>query len=94
MEYKNYKVVFRRYASLYFIIGVDNTEVCACVCMCVYACVCVCVCVCVCECVCVVGRIPFFMNFIIIQNELSILEFIHNIVETFDHYFDSVVSMN
>ena len=26
------------------------------------------------------------------QNELSILEFIHNIVETFDRYFESVVS--
>ena len=28
MEYKNYKVVYRRYASLYFIIGIDTTEVC------------------------------------------------------------------
>lgn len=27
MEYKNYKVVYRRYASLYFIIGVDSSEV-------------------------------------------------------------------
>lgn len=27
MEYKNYKVVYRRYASLYFIIGIDNSEV-------------------------------------------------------------------
>ena len=27
MEYKNFKVVYRRYASLYFIIGVDNSEV-------------------------------------------------------------------
>ena len=27
MEYKNFKVVFRRYASLYFIVGVDNSEV-------------------------------------------------------------------
>ena len=27
MEYKNYKVVYRRYASLYFIMAVDNTEV-------------------------------------------------------------------
>ena len=54
MEYKNFKVVFRRYASLYFIIGVDNTEVrlehvsirniktgvCVCVCVCVCLCVC------------------------------------------------------
>ena len=27
MEYRNFKVVYRRYASLYFIIGVDNSEV-------------------------------------------------------------------
>ncbi|XP_064402617.1 uncharacterized protein LOC135348363 [Halichondria panicea] len=53
MEYKNFKIVFRRYASLYFIIGVDNTE-----------------------------------------NELSVLEFIHNIVETFDRYFESVCELD
>ncbi|CAI8048380.1 AP-4 complex subunit sigma [Geodia barretti] len=53
MEYKNFKVVFRRYASLYFIVGVDNSE-----------------------------------------NELSILEFIHNIVETFDRYFESVCELD
>lgn len=27
MEYKNFKVVYRRYASLYFIVGVDSSEV-------------------------------------------------------------------
>lgn len=27
MEYKNFKVVYRRYASLYFIIGIDSSEV-------------------------------------------------------------------
>ena len=27
MEYMNYKIVYRKYASLYFIIAVDNTEV-------------------------------------------------------------------
>ena len=27
MEYKNFKVVYRRYASLYFIIGIDSGEV-------------------------------------------------------------------
>ncbi|XP_065883634.1 AP-4 complex subunit sigma-1-like isoform X2 [Dysidea avara] len=53
MEYKNYKVIYRRYASLYFIIAADNTE-----------------------------------------NELSILEFIHNIVEAFDRYFESVIMFN
>ena len=29
MEYKNFKVVYRRYASLYFIVGIDNEEVCS-----------------------------------------------------------------
>ncbi|XP_065883633.1 uncharacterized protein [Dysidea avara] len=53
MEYKNYKVIYRRYASLYFIIAADNTE-----------------------------------------NELSILEFIHNIVEAFDRYFESVCELD
>lgn len=32
-------------------------------------------------------RVLFF------QNELSVLEFIHTIVETFDRYFESVVSL-
>ena len=27
MEYKNYKVVYRKYASLYFIIAIDNSDV-------------------------------------------------------------------
>ena len=27
MEYKNYKVVYRRYASLFFIVGIDSQEV-------------------------------------------------------------------
>ena len=27
MEYRNYKLVYRRYASLYFIVGIDSTEV-------------------------------------------------------------------
>ncbi len=27
MEYQNFKVVYRRYASLYFIIGIDSGEV-------------------------------------------------------------------
>ena len=27
MEYKNFKVVYRRYATLYFIVAIDNEEV-------------------------------------------------------------------
>eukprot|EP00054_Salpingoeca_dolichothecata_P019799 m.123473 g.123473 ORF g.123473 m.123473 type:complete len:131 (-) comp23391_c0_seq2:46-438(-) len=26
LEYRNFKLIFRRYASLYFIVGVDNNE--------------------------------------------------------------------
>lgn len=48
-------MVYRRYASLYFIVGVDNND----------------------------------EN----DNELSLLEFIHDIVETLDRYFGDVVSV-
>ncbi|XP_065176569.1 uncharacterized protein LOC135806326 [Sycon ciliatum] len=53
MDYKSFRVIYRRYASLYFILGVDSTE-----------------------------------------NELAILEFIHNIVETFDRYFNNVCELD
>eukprot|EP00698_Gefionella_okellyi_P011182 TRINITY_DN2936_c0_g1_i1.p1 TRINITY_DN2936_c0_g1~~TRINITY_DN2936_c0_g1_i1.p1 ORF type:complete len:143 (+),score=23.83 TRINITY_DN2936_c0_g1_i1:204-632(+) len=53
LEYREQKVVFRRYASLYFIVGVDEDE-----------------------------------------NELAIFEFIHNIVETFDRYFENVCELD
>ena len=46
-------MLYRRYASLYFIIGIDNDDE---------------------------------------VNELSYLEFIHNLVETLDKYFENVVS--
>lgn len=75
MEYRNFKVVYRRYASLYFIIGVDNSEVGK---------------------MCITVQ-PLFLESCRVplsQNELSILEFIHNIVETFDRYFESVVSIS
>lgn len=47
-EYRGYKVVYRRYASLFFIVGVEGED----------------------------------------ENELSILEFIHALVETLDRYFE------
>lgn len=53
MEYRNFKVIYRRYASLYFIVGAGSGE-----------------------------------------NELSILEFIHNVVETFDRYFENVCELD
>jgi len=49
-EYRGYKVVYRRYASLFFIVGVEGED----------------------------------------ENELSILEFIHALVETLDRYFECV----
>jgi len=30
VDYTDHKVVYRRYASLFFIVGVDNNEVCFC----------------------------------------------------------------
>ena len=48
-------MIYRRYASLYFIIGVDNDED---------------------------------------VNELSFLEFIHNLVETLDKYFENVCELD
>jgi hypothetical protein len=48
-------VIYRRYASLYFIIGIDIDEE---------------------------------------INELSLLEFIHNMVETLDKYFENVCELD
>ena len=55
MEHRQYKVIYRRYASLYFIIGLD------------------------------------MVNDI---NELGMLEFIHNMVETLDKYFENVCELD
>eukprot|EP01039_Chlorochromonas_danica_P008388 gene8388-9246_t len=54
IEYRGYKVIYRRYASLFFVVGVDGEE----------------------------------------ENELSILEFIHSLVETLDKYFESVCELD
>ena len=53
IEYQSYKIVYSRYASLYFIVGVDKDE-----------------------------------------NELGIVEFVRNIVETMDQYFESVCELD
>ena len=55
LDHRQYKVIYRGYASLYFIIGVDNDEE---------------------------------------VNELSFLEFIHNLVETLDKYFENVCELD
>ena len=55
LEHRQYKVIYRRYASLYFIIGIDIDDD---------------------------------------INELSMLEFIHNMVETLDKYFENVCELD
>ena len=55
LEHRQYKVIYRRYASLYFIIGIDIDDD---------------------------------------INELSFLEFIHNMVETLDKYFENVCELD
>lgn len=54
LEYRGFKVVYRRYASLFFVVAVDGDD----------------------------------------ENELSILEFIHSLVETMDKYFESVCELD
>ncbi|CAM9145894.1 unnamed protein product [Ectocarpus fasciculatus] len=54
IEYRGFKVVYRRYASLFFVVAVDGDE----------------------------------------ANELSVLEFIHSLVETLDKYFESVCELD
>lgn len=54
LEHQQYKVIYRRYASLYFIIGLEEEDV----------------------------------------NELAYLEFIHNLVETLDKYFENVCELD
>ena len=53
IEHLQYKLIYRRYASLFFIVGVDGEE-----------------------------------------NELSVLEFSHCVVETFDKYFENVCELD
>eukprot|EP01016_Furgasonia_blochmanni_P013421 TRINITY_DN1684_c0_g1_i5.p1 TRINITY_DN1684_c0_g1~~TRINITY_DN1684_c0_g1_i5.p1 ORF type:complete len:253 (+),score=75.96 TRINITY_DN1684_c0_g1_i5:1-759(+) len=54
VEHRQYKVVYRRYASLFFIVGLDSDD----------------------------------------ENELAYLEFIHNLVETLDKYFENVCELD
>ena len=55
IEHRQYKVMYRRYASLFFILGVDLEDD---------------------------------------INELSLLELIHNLVETMDKYFENVCELD
>lgn len=81
VEFRQYKVIYRRYASLYFIVGADQDDVVGTLFLTVmqawYLAVC---------------PNPNFLQFPLSQNELSVLEFIHALVETLDKYFENVVS--
>lgn len=89
VEYRGYKVIYRRYASLFFIVGVkdDDSEV-TCVAFArrmgdvMYR----------------AGGTESNLDVLLlslvkrrVKNELGILEFIHALVETMDKYFESVV---
>ncbi len=54
LEHQKWKIVYRKYASLYFIVGIDMDDDC----------------------------------------EQSYYSFIHNVVETFDKYFESVCELD
>eukprot|EP00300_Choanocystis_sp_HF-7_P000746 c10617_g1_i2.p1 GENE.c10617_g1_i2~~c10617_g1_i2.p1 ORF type:complete len:121 (-),score=24.70 c10617_g1_i2:228-557(-) len=54
LEHRDYKVVYRRYASLYLIVGAEGEE----------------------------------------ENEMALLELIHNVVETLDRYFENVCELD
>lgn len=53
-DFEGYRIIYRRYASLYIIMGVEPAEC----------------------------------------NELSYLEFIHNLVETLDQYFENICELD
>ena len=55
LDHQQFKVIYRRYASLYFIVGINSEDD---------------------------------------VNELSMLEFIHNTVETLDRYFENVCELD
>jgi len=62
LEHRGYKCIYRRYASLFFIVGTDTDSSCE--------------------------------NSVMHSNELSILELIHNLVETLDQYFGNVCELD
>lgn len=78
MEYHGMKIIYRRYASLFFIVGVEpEEEVC-------HLDVVVCLCL----------TFSYGILLLSLQNELEILEFIHAFVETMDKYFENVCELD
>ena len=95
IEYRQYKCIYRRYASLFFIVGVDPNDVSAgmhtslppltpqshtlSLLRYLYH---------------SRSRRATDAGVVVLQNELSILEFIHNLVETLDKYFENVCELD
>ncbi|CAA0834675.1 AP-4 complex subunit sigma [Striga hermonthica] len=81
VEHRNYKVIYRRYASLFFLVGVDNEEVSYILSTMILE----------------LHLLHLFYNyytFLCLQNELAILEFIHLLVETMDRHFGNVCELD
>ncbi len=110
VEHRNYKVIYRRYASLFFLVGIDNDEVCTlsghCLTLCLSAKLSVHVmaalqvksCCHKADISClqaVTCFAPLLLSpCVVLQNELAILEFIHCLVETLDRYFSNVCELD
>lgn len=96
VEHRSYKVIYRRYASLFFLVGVDGGEVRAVLHRTILQRVCplhkglV-----TCRLWSAKQRRGSVTDHCLlpVQNELAILEFIHCMVETMDRYFGNVVSV-
>jgi AP-4 complex subunit sigma-1 len=78
IEYRGYKVVYRRYASLFFVVAVDGEDAVIFLC---YFCL-------------SSNYYLFLVSYFLSQNELAVLEFIHSLVETLDKYFESVCELD
>jgi AP-4 complex subunit sigma-1 len=105
VEQRNYKVIYRRYASLFFIVGVDGEEVTAVVAVVDRQRTDDPAVTCTAEHdskmfrwamggPCFQQRYAHSMWTWTVQNELAILEFIHCLVETLDRYFSNVCELD
>ena len=78
LEYRGLKIIYRRYASLFFVVAVDGDEEVSDIVDFLHS----------------FSFSDFPFNVRMLQNELAILEFIHSLVETMDKYFESVCELD
>ena len=78
LEYRGLKIIYRRYASLFFVVAVDGDEEVSGIVDFLHF----------------FSFSDFPFNGHMLQNELAILEFIHSLVETMDKYFESVCELD